>query len=796
MGKIGKCFLPTFLLLLMTASSGLAQVRTGVSAEGILVGRIAHIEGQLLRYVPEAKDWVATVKDVPFGLNDSLYSEATAKAELIMPNNTWMRIGGSTQIQLITLRMDVTEVDVASGMARLYNRSSSGVIKATSPFGYVVAPAGTIFDLYVGDQSLEVISLKGKVDFILNRDQSRYEVTAGSSSIVSDGQQVTSGQGNVDAEWDDWNAERDRLWMQRTEVKGDSVRYLPSNLRDDSYLLDENGRWERVYYEGGYRYFWRPVNVAVGWAPYTMGRWTVYYGDNCWVPYEPFGYVTHHYGNWVFVGSSNCWYWAPPVVSVGVSVGPFLPIPFGWYPGRVGWIYSGLNVGWVPLAPSEPYYGHRQWGPSTVIVNNININTININRYQYINRAVVINQNNFYNVNNYQNVRITNINKNIIINNYRAAPVINNTIIRNFNDIHQRYDFTNIKAEHKPHDIVMSRIAQNDKLAQQARGLDAHVIERNAAAIQAAKPVQDIRIEAPKITDKLVRGNEASRPQTDLQLQQRELKARSKPPSEIVTGRGPSLEGQPGLDSPRVQPGEAARNRMPTGQGQRVRPLKPGQEMVTPGPKLLSPSGQDGQTVRPPRPGSEVQPVEPGQVKTVPGDTRRVRPPAPQQAIRPPQGGPVGQPAEQGQGVKRSRPGGDFRPGEAGQAQSPLNDTRRTRPPALQQDLRQPQGGLPRQQGNQDQHVKPQMPPKDVKSGEPGQIRSPNNTQQRLQPPGGGQEPRQQAPRQIKPPAEERKHSVTPQESSRPGGVGEPPGPRQQMNEQRSPVPRQHSAGL
>jgi len=81
MGKIWKWFLPTFLLLLMTASSGLAQVRTGESAEGVMVGRIAHIDGQLLRYVPEAKDWVATVKDVPFGLNDSLYSEANAKAE-------------------------------------------------------------------------------------------------------------------------------------------------------------------------------------------------------------------------------------------------------------------------------------------------------------------------------------------------------------------------------------------------------------------------------------------------------------------------------------------------------------------------------------------------------------------------------------------------------------------------------------------------------------------------------------------------------------------------------------------
>ncbi len=120
-----------------------------------------------------------------------------------------------------------------------------------------------------------------------------------------------------------------------------------------------------VYYEGRYRPFWRPT-VAAGWAPFTAGRWSAYYGDQCWIPYEPFGYVTHHNGNWVYAG--NFWYWAPPVVSVQVGIGPMLGLGFGWYPGRVGWIHSGVNIGWIPLAPFEPYYCHRRWGPRTVVV--------------------------------------------------------------------------------------------------------------------------------------------------------------------------------------------------------------------------------------------------------------------------------------------------------------------------------------------------------------------------------------------------------------------------------------------
>ena len=263
MKTVRKCFLFIFVLVLAMSPSSWAQTSAPESGEGVLVGRISHVEGQLLRYVPEEKDWVATVKDAPFGLEDSLYSEAKAKAEFIMPNNTWIRIGGSTQIQLITLRTDVTEVDIASGMARVYNRNSQGVIRATSPFGYVVAPANTVFDLYVGDRSLEVIALKGKVDFVLDRDQSRYEVTAGGPSIVSDGQQVTSGQGQVDADWDDWNqSARPTLVQTNGSHAVNRCAISRPALHDESYALEENGRWEQVYYEGQYRRFWRPHGIG------------------------------------------------------------------------------------------------------------------------------------------------------------------------------------------------------------------------------------------------------------------------------------------------------------------------------------------------------------------------------------------------------------------------------------------------------------------------------------------------------------------------------------------------------
>ncbi|EKD63867.1 MAG: hypothetical protein ACD_51C00167G0002, partial [uncultured bacterium] len=102
MGNVIR-YLCLVLLLFVTALAPFSvgtSANAGESEEGILVGRIAHAEGKLLRYIEEEKDWVVTVKDSPFGLEDALYSDEGARAEFIMPNKTWLRIGENTHIQL------------------------------------------------------------------------------------------------------------------------------------------------------------------------------------------------------------------------------------------------------------------------------------------------------------------------------------------------------------------------------------------------------------------------------------------------------------------------------------------------------------------------------------------------------------------------------------------------------------------------------------------------------------------------------------------------------------------------
>ena len=190
---------------LFLGAAAMVQPSWAADAPAMVIGRVSHIEGDLLRYVPEEEDWVAVVRDTPFGAEDTFYSGSRGMAELVVPNGTWIRTGNSTQIQFIILDTDLAEMDVASGVARFYNKGSGTAIKVTSPFGYVLAYPGTVFDFYVGDNSVEVVAVKGRVSFVHTATEAKYDVAAGSPSILADQQQVSSSEGTIDPDWDRWN---------------------------------------------------------------------------------------------------------------------------------------------------------------------------------------------------------------------------------------------------------------------------------------------------------------------------------------------------------------------------------------------------------------------------------------------------------------------------------------------------------------------------------------------------------------------------------------------------------------
>lgn len=678
-----------------------------------VVGRVAHVDGELLRYVPAEEDWVATVADSPVGPKDVFYSDTAGRAELSFPNRTLARLGPATQVEVVGMDQDLTDLFVASGQFRVYNRSSDTYLRVSTQFGYVVAPPGTVADLYVGEESVEVVSLAGTVQFMHTTDgyEAKYDVVAGGSSLVADRDAVSRGEGTVDGDWDRWNGERDRLWAQRQRVRSE---YLPEPLQEDASVLEENGRWERVYYDGQYRTLWRPTTVAPDWMPYSVGRWTTWYDEQVWVPYEPFGYVTHHYGNWVVVGGA--WYWMPPVVTVSVGV----PRPWVyWYPGRVAWVHTDVYVGWVPLAPWEPYYAVHAWGPGVTVWAGGVMPAIAIGTLAFVDYAVCVHHDHFWAVGHhhgYYGIRVTNINKTVIINNFRAAPVVHKTVFKNVTFAKNQYRFVDREVSLKPHKMVVNRIKERQQRLQPVKV--AALRERVNKAPKGQLAVGK-RVAEPRVMNKLVRANEVDNPAPKFQ----EVKPKGKAEKPKLKAVGPAKAIPGSVEEPK---GKAATGRPPGWEKGRKEgwegTVPPGQEK--PKPRTAGKPGVGSRPERPegvaqpkgvekpkgPKPPKKPEGVEPGRPKRkAPEALERPRRPGAPEAVerpkRPARPEAVERPKRPGSPETMERPKRPVTPEGAEHPHRParpegVEPKRKSPKPQGEEGLTQPRSGRMPQEGS------------------------------------------------------------------------------------------------
>jgi hypothetical protein len=101
--------------------------------------------------------------------------------------------------------------------------------------------------------------------------------------------------------------------------------------------LGAHGDWIPV--DGGI-YAWRPMGVAVGWRPYTVGRWIWTDDGWYWASDEPWGWAAYHYGRWYYDDFYG-WVWIPG---------------YDWAPAWVEWRYGGDYIGWAPLGPYAVFH--------------------------------------------------------------------------------------------------------------------------------------------------------------------------------------------------------------------------------------------------------------------------------------------------------------------------------------------------------------------------------------------------------------------------------------------------------
>jgi hypothetical protein len=414
-----------FLLVLFSAMWAGSAVDAA-----IIVGRISHIEGEIYRYMDVDESWVATFLQSPAGTQDVLATGDNSRAEIVFPNNQLMRLDENTEIEILNLDDDIAEFTLQSGLVRFYNRSSAGKLIVETARGTAKVGPGSAIDVQADEQAVTVSAVRGEATFHSYDDGvEKIEVLSGSTSLEFLDKSIIAGVGPIDRKWDNWCADREGLWNRNNLVRSE---HLPESMQEYAYTIEPYGRWQRIYYRGYYYWAWKPHSVAVGWSPYTTGYWQDWHGSPVWIDYNPWGWATHHHGHWL--NMHGAWLWTPyvhvshvpGVTAIGFSITFGKRYRSHWHPGRVRWIAHNDYIGWLPLAPRETYYGYRKWGPRTVVMRggvSFSIN-INLSSHRYLDHAVIIPKRHLYNrksgvINNYNTVKIKNVNKTVIINNYK-----------------------------------------------------------------------------------------------------------------------------------------------------------------------------------------------------------------------------------------------------------------------------------------------------------------------------------------------------------------------------------------
>jgi hypothetical protein len=328
------------------------------------IARISVINGEVS--VRRGNDATAAALNAPLMAGDTILTSANARAELQFDPSSMLRIAANSEVRMGDLQYHHNQIQVALGLVTftvLRNSDSQNEIDLPSVAVHPTKPGA--YRILVKEDGTAEITVRGGEAEIANPKGSQ-TLQAGQTMIVRGSQddpefQVVNAARPDD--WDRWNGQRDQELTRAT-----SRQYVNPDITG-AEDLDQHGRWVD---DGSYGRVWVP-QVDPDWAPYQDGRWM--YGDDygwTWVGYEPWGWAPYHYGRWYHSGFGWAWwpgpfrgpcYWSPALVG------------FFGFGGRVGFGFGFGSIGWVPLAPFEPF--HRWWGAGFggrgFVVNNFNV---------------------------------------------------------------------------------------------------------------------------------------------------------------------------------------------------------------------------------------------------------------------------------------------------------------------------------------------------------------------------------------------------------------------------------------
>jgi hypothetical protein len=330
---------------------------SAVFSEDLGLMRLSLIQGNVQILTQDNDDWTPASINMPLYEGDRLWVAEESRLEVQAEGGVYVRADERTSLDILFVGSDAMQLYVDEGHLFINNRHGGiQTVQVDTPQSSIRSYDNSIMLLDVQeDSTTEVQALKGYLH-AENREGKTMIGPGNALTIRPDGTAEIAPIGTPD-EWERWNMDRDRQLV----VWGESSRYLPDALHEYSSDFDQYGRW---VYVSEYGYIWNPGVTAADWVPYREGHWQWVRGRYVWISYEPWGWAAYHYGRWAYVTGTG-WCWVPPAVN-----------EIYWGPGYVGWVNTPEYIGWVPLAPGEIYYSYGYYGPRSINISTVNVNTI------------------------------------------------------------------------------------------------------------------------------------------------------------------------------------------------------------------------------------------------------------------------------------------------------------------------------------------------------------------------------------------------------------------------------------
>jgi hypothetical protein len=282
-------------------------------------------------------------ENMPLVTGDRLWTGATSRVEVVLPDGTLVRVGGNTEVTFDELARSGdgtaggTLLYLDSGEVHVVTDETAGVAE----YPRLDTPAATVYLEGAGSYRIEaaggttgVVVRRGFAELVTRRGTTR--VGDGQEAWVDGSERPAVQVAGAQSALERWGSVLEGEY-RRAAVDRDVDR----SLGYSASRMNGHGNWVQV----DSRRAWRP-RVAADWSPYRHGRWQYTPSGLTWVSYEPWGWVPYHYGSWDHVPN---WGWV-------------------WYPGRayapawVYWYWGPSQVGWCPIGYYYRLYGSRGYG--------------------------------------------------------------------------------------------------------------------------------------------------------------------------------------------------------------------------------------------------------------------------------------------------------------------------------------------------------------------------------------------------------------------------------------------------